>query len=163
MAADLQLRGVYVPLVTPFDEDGAVDVRALERLAGDVLDAGAAGLVALATTGEATSLDDEERTAVVAACSGVCAERGADLIVGAGTNDTRTTVARHEALADVPGVTASLAVVPYYVRPSEAAIVAHFRHVAERSPVPVVAYNIPYRTGRGLGAESLLELAATDN
>jgi 4-hydroxy-tetrahydrodipicolinate synthase len=80
-------------------------------------------------------------------------------VVGAGTNDTRTTIARHEALADVPGVAASLAVVPYYVRPSEPAVVAHFRVVAERSPVPVVLYNIPYRTGRGLGAASLLELA----
>lgn len=60
-------------------------------------------------------------------------------------------------------MTASLAVVPYYVRPSEAAIVAHFRAVAARSPVPLVVYNIPYRTGRGLGAESLLELAATEN
>jgi 4-hydroxy-tetrahydrodipicolinate synthase len=92
----------------------------------------------------------------------VCAGRGATLIVGAGTYDTRTTIERHEALAGVPGVTASLAVVPYYVRPSEAAVVRHFQVVAERSPVPVVIYNIPYRTGRGLGAAALLELAATD-
>ena len=84
------------------------------------------------------------------------------LVVGAGTNDTRTTIQRHEALADVPGVAASLAVVPYYVRPSEAAIVRHFQAVAERSPVPLIVYNIPYRTGRGLGADALLELAATD-
>ena len=85
------------------------------------------------------------------------------LVVGAGTNDTRTTILRHEALADVPGVAASLAVVPYYVRPSEAAIVRHFQVVAERSPVPLIVYNIPYRTGRGLGAEALIELAATEN
>ena len=85
------------------------------------------------------------------------------LVVGAGTNDTRTTIARHEALTDVPEASASLAVVPYYVRPSEAAIVSHFQAVAERSPVPLLVYNIPYRTGRGLGAEALLELAATDN
>jgi 4-hydroxy-tetrahydrodipicolinate synthase len=83
--------------------------------------------------------------------------------VGAGTNDTRTTIERHEALAAVPGVAASLAVVPYYVRPSEAGIVAHFQAVAERSPVPLVVYNIPYRTGRGLGATALLELAETPN
>src|SRR5207237_10058130 len=81
---------------------------------------------------------------------------------GAGAYDTRTTIARHEALAGVPGVVASLAVVPYYVRPSETAIVEHFRLVASRSPVPVVLYNIPYRTGRGLGAAALLELAAVD-
>jgi 4-hydroxy-tetrahydrodipicolinate synthase len=154
--------GLLVPLVTPFDATGAVDLEALERLAGEVLDEGAAGVVALATTGEPTSLDDAERDAVVAVCSRACTERDAVLLVGAGTNDTRTTVTRHEALASVPGVRASLAVVPYYVRPSEAAIVRHFAHVAERSPVPIVVYNIPYRTGRGLGADALLELAALD-
>jgi 4-hydroxy-tetrahydrodipicolinate synthase len=155
--------GVFVPLVTPFDEAGQVDVSSVERLALECLSAGAAGVVALATTGEATSLDAGERKDVVAACARVSSDRGAPLIVGAGTNDTRTTIARHEALADVPGVAASLAVVPYYVRPSEAGIVAHFQAVAARSPVPLVIYNIPYRTGRGLGASALLELAATDN
>jgi 4-hydroxy-tetrahydrodipicolinate synthase len=156
------VRGLHVPLVTPFDAGGAIDLDALERLASEVLDAGADGLVALATTAEASSLDERERDAVVAVCARVAAERGAALIVGAGTNDTRTTIARHEALAAVDGVTASLAVVPYYVRPSEAAIVAHLQAVAARSPVPLVVYNIPYRTGRGLGAQALLELAATD-
>jgi 4-hydroxy-tetrahydrodipicolinate synthase len=162
VVAELQLRGVYVPLVTPFDRHGRVDLPALERLADDVLAAGAAGVVVLATTGEPSSLDDAERDAVVAACSRVCTDRGAGLVIGAGTNDTRTTLARHEALADVPGVTASLAVVPYYVRPTEAAVVAHFQVVAARSPVPLVTYNVPYRTGQGLSAASLLELAATD-
>jgi 4-hydroxy-tetrahydrodipicolinate synthase len=163
MASELRPRGVFVPLVTPFGEDGAVDLAALEVLASDALAAGAAGLIALATTGEPTSLDEAERDAVVSTIARVCAERGATLIVGAGTNDTRTTIERHEALADVPGAAASLAVVPYYVRPSEAAIVRHFELVAERSPVPLVVYNIPYRTGRGLGASALLELAAVDN
>jgi 4-hydroxy-tetrahydrodipicolinate synthase len=149
--------------VTPFDERGEVDLACVERLAAECLDAGAAGVVALATTGEATSLTDDERTEIVAACARVCQGRSAQLLVGAGTNDTRTTVARHAALSDVEGVAASLAVVPYYVRPSEPALVAHFHHVAERSPVPVVVYNIPYRTGRGLGGTALLELAASDN
>lgn len=163
MVPELQFRGVYVPVVTPFDRHGRVDLDALERLIDAVLAAGAAGVVALATTGEPTSLDDTERDAVLGACSRVCTDRGAGLIVGAGTNDTRTTLARHEGLANVPGVSASLAVVPYYVRPTEAAIVAHFQHVAARSPVPMLTYNVPYRTGRGLSATSLLELAATDN
>jgi 4-hydroxy-tetrahydrodipicolinate synthase len=163
VGSDLQLSGLLVPLVTPFDERDRVDLDALERLALELIEAGAAGVVALATTGEATSLDDQERGEVIAACARVCVDMGATLVVGAGTNDTRTTVARHEALADVPGVDASLAVVPYYVRPSEAALVAHFQHVAKRSPVPLVMYNIPYRTGRGLGAPAILDLAATDN
>jgi 4-hydroxy-tetrahydrodipicolinate synthase len=148
--------------VTPFDEDGAVDLGALERLADEVLADGADGLVALATTAEATSLDERERHAIVAVCARVAADRDAALMVGAGTNNTRTTIAHHEALAAVEGVTASLAVVPYYVRPSEAAVVAHFQAVAARSPVPIVLYNVPYRTGSALGAAALLELADTD-
>ena len=154
------LDGVFVPVVTPFDEAGRVDLASLERLAAGFLDDGAAGIVALGTTGEASALDDTERREVVAACARVCTDRDVPLIVGAGTNDTRTTIARHDELADVPAVVASLAVVPYYVRPSEAGIAAHLTAVAERSPVPLVVYNVPYRTGRGLGADALLELAA---
>src|SRR3954447_5417251 len=160
MASDLTVRGLFPPLVTPFSEDDRVDLDSLERLAVEVIDDGAAGIVALATTGEATSLTAEERDAVVATCAAVCADRDALLVVGAGTNDTRATVERHEALARTPEAKASLAVVPYYVRPSEQAIVRHFELVAVRSPVPVLIYNIPYRTGRGLGASALLELAA---
>jgi 4-hydroxy-tetrahydrodipicolinate synthase len=163
MASAFRPTGVYVPIVTPFDQHERVDLDALAGLADHILTSGAKGLVALATTGEPTSLDDGERAAVVAACAEACARHGVELIVGAGTNDTRTTILRHEALAAVPGVRASLAVVPYYVRPSETAIVRHFQAVAERSPVPLIVYNIPYRTGRGLGADALLELAATDN
>lgn len=157
------LEGVFVPLITPFDANGRVDVGCLERLAAEALDAGAAGLVALGTTGEPSALDEDERRQVVAACARVCGDRDAQLIVGAGTNDTRTTIERHEQLADVPGVLASLAVVPYYVRPSESGIVAHFTAVAERSPVPLVLYNVPYRTGRGLHVDSLLQLATHPN
>jgi 4-hydroxy-tetrahydrodipicolinate synthase len=154
---------LLVPVITPFDEAGRVDEEALEHHAAEVLAAGAEGLVAVATTGEATALDADERAAVISTCARVCAEREAVLVVGAGTYNTRETIDRHEALADVPGVSASLAVVPYYVRPSEAAVVAHFQAVAERSPVPMILYNIPYRTARGLGSAALLELAATDD
>lgn len=154
---------VLVPVITPFDDAGNVDEEALERHAEEVLTNGAAGLVAAATTGEATALDAEEHGMVISACARVCAARNAVLIVGAGTYNTRETIARHEALADVPGARASLAVVPYYVRPSEAAVVAHFQAIARRSPVPLIVYNIPYRTARGLGAAALLELAATEN
>jgi 4-hydroxy-tetrahydrodipicolinate synthase len=163
MATPFRPRGLVVPVITPFDEARRIDEEALERHVDEVLAAGAAGIVALATTGEATSLDGGERAAVVAICARVCAAHDGVLVVGAGTYDTRETIARHEALADVPGVRASLAVVPYYVRPSEAGIVAHFQAVAERSPVPLIVYNIPYRTARGLGSAAVLELAGTGN
>jgi 4-hydroxy-tetrahydrodipicolinate synthase len=163
MATSFHPERLLVPVVTPFDQDGRVDEEALERHALEILGAGASGIVAAATTGEATALDDDERAAVISICARVCAAGNAVLVVGAGTYNTRETIARHEELADVPTVRASLAVVPYYVRPSEAAIVAHFQAVAERSPVPLIVYNIPYRTARGLGSAALLELAQTDN
>ena len=163
MTSELRPAGVFVPMVTPFAAGGSVDLGCLEELTAGVIRAGAAGVVALATTGEPHMLDGGERAAVVDVIARTCAGTGAMLVVGAGTNDTRTTIERHEALAAVPGVRASLAVVPYYVRPSEEGVVRHFQAVAERSPVPLIVYNIPYRTGRGLGAAALLELAAIPN
>ena len=163
MAGDLDLRGVWVPLITPFAADGSVDVAAIERLCTELLDSGVTGIVALGTTGEPTALDEAEKHAVVDTCARVCGARNAPLIIGTGTNSTTGTIAATQAVASVPGLVAALVVVPYYVRPSEAGIVEHFKAVAAASPVPLVIYNIPYRTGRGLGSASLLELASTDN
>lgn len=159
----VDLRGVWVPLITPFTANDAVDIEAIKYLCNEYLDAGAVGIVALGTTGESPALDTSEKSAVIAACSEVCSARGAQLMVGTGTNSTRTTIAATAVLAGVGACTSALVVVPYYVRPSEAAIVEHFKTVAAASPVPVVIYNIPYRTGRGLGAAAVLELAAVPN
>ena len=75
MATDASLRGVYIPIITPFSGDGSVATDALERLCHEYLDAGAAGIVALGTTGESTALDPDEKHAVIATCSTVCAAR----------------------------------------------------------------------------------------
>lgn len=163
MTGNTGLRGIYVPLITPFDASGAVAVDVVERLCREYLDAGAAGIVALGTTGEYAALDAAERQSVIDACARVCVEHSAPLIVGAGTNSTKTSIAAVEALRGTPGLVATLTVVPYYVRPSEAGIVEHFRLVANASPVPIVVYNIPYRTGRVLSAASVLELARDPN
>lgn len=163
MTADVNLRGVWVPLVTPFAADGSVDADAIKRLCNEYIDAGVAGIVALGTTGESPALDRDEKRLVIDTCAAVCAARGSALMVGTGTNSTRTTVSATNALGDIAAVNSALVVVPYYVRPSEAAIVEHFKTVAAASPVPIVLYNIPYRTGRGLGAASVLELANTPN
>jgi len=163
MATDANLRGVYVPVITPFAEDGSVATDALQRLCGEYLDAGAAGIVALGTTGESTALDADEKHTVIDACSKVCSERSAQLIVGAGTNNTRTTRQAVKELVGTPALVATLIVVPYYVRPSEAGIIAHFRSVAEVSPVPLVIYNIAARTGRNLSAAGVHQLAREAN
>ena len=163
MPADVTLRGVYIPVITPFAADGSVALDAVERLCHEYVDAGVAGIVALGTTGESTALDVDEKRAVVAACARACAERDAELIVGAGTNNTRSTKQAVEDLRGTPALAAALVVVPYYVRPSEAGIVAHFKEAAAASPVPVVLYNIAARTGRHLSAAGVLELARTAN
>src|SRR5215210_2677881 len=159
MATDANLRGLYVPVITPFAADGSVAIDALRQLCHEYLDAGAAGIAALGTTGESTALDHDEKRAVIDACSAVCVERSAQLIVGAGTNNTRTTRQAVKELAGTPALVATLIVVPYYVRPSGAGVLAHFRAVAEVSPVPVVVYNIAIRTGRHLSAAGVVELA----
>jgi 4-hydroxy-tetrahydrodipicolinate synthase len=163
MASDLDLRGVWVPLITPFDAQGAVDVGAIERLCHDYSSAGVSGIVALGTTGEASSLDTDEKRAVVSAVVRACTAAHTRVIVGTGSNNTEATVRATAALADTPEVVGALVVVPYYVRPSTPGIVAHFRAVAAASPVPVIVYNIPARTGRDVGADGLLELARTPN
>lgn len=160
---DAALRGVYIPLITPFASDGSVALDALEQLARRYLDAGVAGLVPLGTTGETPLLEPDEQRAVLDVCAAACRAHGAHLIVGAGTNSTRATIAATEALGDVEGVTAALCVVPYYLRPSQAGIVAHFEAVAAASPVPLVLYNIPSRTGRVLEPDGLLRLANHPN
>jgi 4-hydroxy-tetrahydrodipicolinate synthase len=157
------LRGVYVPLITPFAADGSVALDALDGLANDCLDAGAAGLVPLGTTGESPMLSAAEKQAIVDLCARISSERGTQLVVGAGSNDTASTVESVRALADVPALTAIMCVVPYYLRPSQAGIVAHFVEIAKASPAPVVVYNIPSRTGRLLEPDGLLELARTPN
>jgi 4-hydroxy-tetrahydrodipicolinate synthase len=163
MTSDLDLRGVWVPLITPFTADDKVDVDAIERLTREYLGAGAVGIVALGTTAEAAALEEDEKRAVVEAVTKVCAEEGRRTIVGTGSYNTRHTIEATAALEGIPTVVGALVVVPYYVRPSEAGIVAHFKAVAAASSVPVVLYNVPYRTGRGMGADAILELANTPN
>jgi 4-hydroxy-tetrahydrodipicolinate synthase len=154
------LRGLFVPLVTPFTDDGELATDALEKLAHGVIDAGATGIVALGTTGEPATLTAAERHAVLDVVARACRQRGAALIVGAGSNDTASTARELRDLAAWPEVSAALTVVPYYTRPSEEGVIAHFTRLAGDSPVPLIVYNIPYRTGRVLSAGTLLRLAA---
>lgn len=152
------LRGIFVPLITPFTTADEVDLAAFEKLAHHVLDQGASGLVALGTTGEVAMLSAGERAAVIETCVRVCAERDVPLIVGVSGNDTRSTMA---ALRDLPeGVTAALVPVPYFLRPSERGVIAHFEALAKMSPVPLVIYHIPYRTGQQVSAATLRHLGA---
>ncbi|MEV1142886.1 dihydrodipicolinate synthase family protein [Micromonospora sp. NPDC049799] len=147
--------GLYVPLITPFDERGAVAFDALAALAHEVLEAGAAGLVALGTTAEPHALADAEQRTVIDVIAAACREHRAGLLVGAHTLEDL-----HD-LAERPDVTAALCLVPPFLRPGEEAVLAHFARLAEASPVPLVAYHVPYRTGQQLSAGALRRLTGT--
>lgn len=175
---DMTLRGIHVPLITPFRADGSVATDALADLANNVLDAGAAGLVALGTTAEVAALSVGERTEIIDICARVSRERDTSLIIGVGGGDTATTLQALNALQalhavpafrDAPagaeltnqlGTTAALVTVPSFTRPGEAGVRAHFAYLAERSPIPLIVYHIPYRTGQQLSAATLRELGA---
>ncbi|WCD90262.1 4-hydroxy-tetrahydrodipicolinate synthase [Streptomyces xanthophaeus] len=157
------LSGIHVPLVTPFTRGGEdVAADALEALAHEVLDGGAAGIVALGTTAEVASLDEGERDLVTDVCARVCAERGALLTVGAGASGTRAAEASLARLKRWPQARAALVTVPPFVRPSAAGVLAHFARVADASPVPLIVYHIPYRTGQSLDAAALRALGSLD-
>ena len=156
----MELAGLYVPLVTPFTPNGGVDAAALERLAREVVVAGAAGIVALGTTGEPATLDAAERRTVVEICARVSRDTGAALVVGAGCGATAPSVAALAELTRWPEVTAALVPVPPFVRPTEEGVVAHFRELSAHGGVPIVVYDVPHRTGRPLTAATLRELAA---
>jgi 4-hydroxy-tetrahydrodipicolinate synthase len=154
------LAGLFVPLITPFTDAGELDPAGLESLAHRVLDEGATGIVALGTTGEAPTLTGAERRRVLDICARVCADRSAPLIAGAGGNDTRASAGALRELAAWPQVTAALVVVPYYLRPGEDGTVAHFEALARQTPVPLVVYNIPARTGQRVSWPAIRRIAS---
>lgn len=152
--------GLFVPLITPFTDAGDLDPGALESLARRVLDDGATGIVALGTTAEAPTLTSAERRQVLDICARVCGERSAPLIAGAGGNDTRGTAEALRDLAGWPQIGAALVVVPYYLRPGEEGTIAHFEALAGQTPVPLIVYNIPARTGQRVTWPAMRRIAS---
>ncbi len=148
------LNGLFVPLITPFAASGEVALGALESLARRLLADGATGLVALGTTGEPGTLTDAEKRSVLEVAVRVSREGSAPLLVGADT------VEELRRLGGYPEVAAALTLVPPFVRPGEAGVLAYFEHLAGLSPVPLVVYDVPYRTNQYLSAATLRALAA---
>jgi 4-hydroxy-tetrahydrodipicolinate synthase len=153
----MALGPVLTAMVTPFDADGAVDEAAAVRLMNYLLDHGSDGLVVCATTGEASTLSDEEHLGMVELAVREVGGR-ASVLAGTGSNDTRHAVHLTERATEL-GVDAVLSVTPYYVRPNRRGIVRHFEEVARATDKPVLLYNIPSRTGTNMPPDLLAELA----
>jgi 4-hydroxy-tetrahydrodipicolinate synthase len=157
--------GLWVPLVTPF-RDHAVDHEALAKLTRHLAPTGIAGFVVCGTTGEAPALDEREQLA----CLDTVARhaQGLPLVMGLSgyhLGDTRAWVERLCGLAatQVPGLRGLLVPAPHYIRPSQAGLRLWFETLADASSLPLIVYDIPYRTGAVLARETLLALAAHPN
>ena len=148
--------GFGVALITPFSSTNKVDEESLVQVVQHVVQGGADFLVALGSTGEAAMLDDHERQHVIELVAG---HRGnTKLIIGTGTSATRSTCARTKKAQD-DGADAALVAVPSYTKPTQAGIIAHFTAIASAVPgLPIIAYNVPSRTGVNLAPETMREL-----
>lgn len=150
--------GVFTALVTPFAEDGSVDFAALDRLIDRQIEAGIAGLVPVGTTGEAATLDEDEALAVI----GHVARRAGNsayVLAGAGSNVTKKTVAATRRAFDA-GADGVLLITPYYNRPTQDGLIAHFGAAAEAASGDVMLYSVPARTGVAIAPETMATLAA---
>jgi 4-hydroxy-tetrahydrodipicolinate synthase len=162
MPANRQFRGAYTALVTPFTPTGALDEAAFRALVRRQIDAGIDGLVLAASTGESPTLKPEERELLVSTAVEVASERPSrsriKIVANTGTNDTAATILATRRAAGL-GADAAMCVVPYYNKPDQRMIEAHFRAIADDEALPIIVYNVPSRTGVNLEAATLLRLA----
>ena len=148
--------GSIPALITPF-RDGAFDEAAFRRLVDWQIEAGSAALVPCGTTGEASTLTNEEHHYVIKVCVEQAAGR-VPVIAGCGSNDTKNAL-MHMEHSKKFGADAALVVAPYYNRPGQEGLLAHFSYLAENAELPIVLYNVPGRTVTDLKAETVCELA----
>jgi 4-hydroxy-tetrahydrodipicolinate synthase len=156
-----RLGTLLTAMVTPFGPDGSLDLAATARLANHLVDAGCDGLVISGTTGESPTTTDAEKLALLRAVLEAVGDR-ARVIAGAGTYDTAHSVQLAKACA-AEGAHGLLVVTPYYSRPPQAGLIAHFTAVADATPLPVLLYDIPPRSVVPIEFETLHTLAAHPN
>jgi len=152
--------GSNVALVTPMDDHGQIDFGALERLVDFHLRSGTNGIVVAGTTGESAALTENEFKRLV---SRVAAQAGSSISVLAGTGsaDTAKTI-RKTLIAGEQGADGALVVTPYYNRPMQSGLLAHYHALADATPIPLIIYNVPARTGVDILPETVAELAQRD-
>lgn len=155
-----KIEGIWIPLITPF-ADGAVDLVSYKRLVDHYIAQGVQGLIPLGTTGEGPTISEEEYEEVLDKTMEYAAGR-VPVIVGLGGNDTARVV-KKLAVAEKYKVRGILSVCPYYSRPDQKGIYAHFKRISESTALDILVYNIPYRTGRNIENKTIHELAALKN
>jgi 4-hydroxy-tetrahydrodipicolinate synthase len=152
-----KFHGTGVAMVTPFQADGQVDYDALEKLIDHLIDGGINYLVSLGTTGESATLSKEEKKQVFAFTAKTVNKRVL-LVAGIAGNNTLETVAEIKAF-DTTGYDAILSASPHYNKPTQEGIYQHYKAIAEATPLPIILYNVPSRTGTSVNAETTVRLA----
>jgi 4-hydroxy-tetrahydrodipicolinate synthase len=152
--------GAGVALVTPFKKDESLDEAAFRKLVRRQVEGGIDVLVPCGTTGEAVTLTEDEQKRVIELT--VAERSGRPVVAGAGSNDTRTAVARTKAFCSL-GVQGILSVAPFYNKPTQEGLFRHFSAIADASTVPVVLYNVPGRTASNIEPKTLFRLAEHKN
>jgi len=158
----MELFGCGTALVTPFRGDGSIDETALHSLVNWQIDSGIELLVPCGTTGEASTLTESEWLATIEIVCEAAAGR-VPIFAGCTHNATHAAIARARHLENVPGLTGILTASPYYNRPGQEGQYLHFKAIAESTPLPVMLYNIPGRTGANLEPQTVVRLAEIDN
>ncbi len=157
MAKELNLKGTGVAMITPFEANGKVDHAALRRLTGFLVDGGVDYLVVMGTTGESVTLSKLEKKEVLQTVHETNAGR-IPVVLGVGGNNTAELCEELRHL-DTTGISAILSVSPAYNKPTQDGIYAHYKAVSESSPLPIILYNVPGRTGSNMTAATALRLA----
>lgn len=152
-----QFKGLGIAVVTPFTQSGAVDYQALERLVKYQLESGADFLCILATTGETPCLSCDEKDAITSLVKDVNQGR-VPILKYCGGNNTAAVIAEMQS-TDWSGIDGILSICPYYNKPSQEGLYQHFKAISQASPLPIVMYNVPGRTGVKMSAETTLRLA----
>jgi 4-hydroxy-tetrahydrodipicolinate synthase len=156
-----QLKGTGVALITPMKEDFSIDFAGLKRLIDHVIQGGVDYLVVMGTTGESATLSLKEKKEVLKTCVEYTQGR-VPIVYGIGGNNTQAILDEFSEI-EFSGLTAILSVSPYYNKPSQAGIIAHYTALADECPVPLILYNIPGRTMSNLSATTTLTLAQHPN
>lgn len=155
---DFSKADLLTAIITPFNEEGAIDYPGLEKLTEHLLATGSRGFVIGGTTGETPTMSHDEKIKLYTRFAQIINKR-VPVIAGTGSNNTAQTVQFTNEVSQIPGIDLALVVAPYYNKPNQRGIKAHFEAVAKSSRIPLLIYNIPGRTGVKITKETLVELS----
>ena len=153
--------GAGVAIITPFNEDGSINFEEFGKIIEDQIAGHTDAIIVCGTTGEASTMDDDEHLATIKYCVEKVAGR-IPVIAGTGSNNTKEAIEMSK-IAESLGVDGLLVVTPYYNKTTQKGLIAHYKAIAENINIPIILYNVPSRTGLNIEPETCLELSKIDN